>query len=93
MLIENFIPSLLIAIGLIAIGSVALVQFIYGRTDLKLSMYTFVLVSLTVSTFSLKWLEGSGHIHSSQDNTNIFVLICLLLAVSIFVSRRLRGLK
>ncbi|MDH5184530.1 MAG: hypothetical protein OEX12_11640, partial [Gammaproteobacteria bacterium] len=73
MLFENLLPTLVIAVGLIAISSIALVQIIYGRKDIQLSMYSFVLMSLTASTLSLKWLEGSGQIHSNQDNTSIFL--------------------
>lgn len=93
MFIENIIPMLLASVSLIAIGSVALVQIIYGRKDLQLCFYTFVLISLSVSTLSLKWLEGNGQIHSNQDNTSIFLFICLLLVISMLVNHRYKGLK
>ncbi|MDH5359856.1 MAG: hypothetical protein OEX03_04785 [Gammaproteobacteria bacterium] len=93
MFIENIIPMLIVAAGLMAIGSVALVQMVYGRKDLQLSIYAFVLMCLSTSTLSLKWLEGSGQIHSNQDNTSIFLFICLLLFVSMLFSRRFKGLK
>lgn len=93
MIFENLIPILLVAIILIAIGSVALVQIVYGRKDIQLSIYTFVLMSLTTSTLSLKWLEVTGQIHSNQDNTSIFLFICLLIALSVFVARQFKGIK
>lgn len=93
MFIENIIPMLIVAAGLMAIGSIALVQMVYGRKDLQLSIYAFVLMCLSISTLSLKWLEGSGQIHSNQDNTSIFLFICLLLFVSMLFSRRFKGLK
>ena len=92
MFIENLISILLISTLLIAIGSIALVQIIYGRTDIRLTMNTFVLISLGVSTLSLKWLEGNGQIHSNQDNTSIFLFICLLLTLSLLVTRRRKRL-
>jgi len=93
MFIENIIPMLIVTVGLMAIGSVALVQMVYGRKDMQLSIYTFVLMCLSASTLSLKWLEGSGQIHSNQDNTSIFLFICLLLFVSVLFSRRFKSLK
>lgn len=93
MLFENLVPLLLVSTVIIAISSVALVQIIYGRKDIQLSMYTFVLISLTASTLSLKWLEGSGQIHSNQDNTSIFLFICLLLALSMFITHHFKTFK
>ena len=93
MLIENIMPILFVATIFIAIGSFALVQIVYGRKDIQLSIYTFVLLSLTASTLSLKWLEGSGQIHSNQDNTSIFLFICLLLVISVIVARSMKSLK
>lgn len=85
MVIENIIPMIIGAVFFLAVASVALVHTVFGRHDTRLTLYSFTLLSLTSSLLTLHWLESSGHISSSQDNTNIFLFICILLVISFYV--------
>jgi len=85
MVIENIIPMIIGAIFFLAIASIALVHTLLGRHDTRLCVYSFTILSLTSSLLTLHWMENSGHIISNQDNTNIFLFICILLALSFFV--------
>jgi hypothetical protein len=85
MVIENIIPMIIAAVFFLAVASIALVHTILGRHDTRLCIYSFTVLSLTSSLLTLHWLESNGKISSNQDNTGIFLFICLLLAVSFYV--------
>jgi len=85
MVIENIIPMIIGVVFFLAVASVALVHTLFGRHDTRLAIYSFTLLSLTTSLLTLHWMEGSGRIHSSQDNTSIFLFICILLVISFYV--------
>lgn len=85
MVLENLIPMIIGAVFFLAIASIALVHTILGRHDTRLCIYSFTILSLTSSLLTLHWMESSGHISSNQDNTSIFLFICILLAISFYV--------
>jgi membrane protein implicated in regulation of membrane protease activity len=85
MVIENIIPMFIGAVFFLAVASIALVHTLFGRHDTRLCIYSFTILSLTTSLLTLHWMERSGQISSNQDNTSIFLFICILLAVSFYV--------
>jgi hypothetical protein len=85
MVIENIVPMIIGTAFFLAIASVALVHTILGRHDTRMCIYSFTILSLTSSLLTLHWMESNGKISSNQDNTSIFLFICLLLAVSFYV--------
>jgi amino acid permease len=85
MVIENIIPMFVGAVFFLAVASIALVHTLLGRHDTRLCIYSFTILSLTTSLLTLHWMESSGRITSNQDNTSIFLFICILLAISFYV--------
>lgn len=85
MVIENIIPVFIGTVFFLAIASIALVHTLIGRHDTRLCIYSFTILSLTTSLLTLNWMERSGRISSNQDNTSIFLFICILLAISFYV--------
>ncbi|MBD3671670.1 MAG: hypothetical protein HUJ29_12945 [Gammaproteobacteria bacterium] len=93
MLVENIIPMFLGGLFFMAVASVALVHTLFGRHDVRLYCYSFVILSLTTSLLALNWLERSGAVSSNQDNTSILLFIGLLLAISVYAIRQFRHPK
>lgn len=93
MILENIIPMIIGALFFLAVASVALVHTILGRHDTRLCIYGFTILTLASSLLTLHWMESSGKIISNQDNTGIFLFICLLLIPSFYLFRPRRQRK